>query len=170
MTPSIPSNSVSSSCQPAIEEPPCEIRPAYTWNVPGLHPRTKPLSSSPHRQSKCNIVCHACKWPEIAADSLLTSLATCSNIGRVKKDPPVCAGEPVTIAKRVHPFPSRTRKLSSSAPMILEGQPSGKIGRRRFTRPHGWFFFCPRSSPLLPHERAISCNALTSVSTSSSLL
>src|SRR5207245_9940990 len=31
----------------------------------------------------------------------------------------------------VHPFPSRTRKLSSSAPTILWGQPHGKIGSRR---------------------------------------
>ena len=32
---------------------------------------------------------------------------------------------------RVHPFPSRTRQLSSSVPKILGGQPPGKIGRRR---------------------------------------
>src|ERR1700687_752156 len=59
----------------------------------------------------------------------------------LQEEPPVCAGEPVTIAKRVHPFPSRTRKLSFSAPMILWGQPHGKIGSRRLTRPHRWFFF-----------------------------
>ena len=55
-------------------------------------------------------------------------------------EPPVCAGEPVTIAKRKHPFPSRTRKLSSSAPMILRGGPRGKIGRCRLTRPHRRLF------------------------------
>ena len=38
---------------------------------------------------------------------------------------------PVTLAERLHPFPSRTRKLSSPAPKILGGQPPGKIGRRR---------------------------------------
>src|SRR3954453_14108865 len=38
---------------------------------------------------------------------------------------------PVTLAGRPHPFPSRTRKLSSPAPKILRGQPFGKIGRRR---------------------------------------
>ena len=38
---------------------------------------------------------------------------------------------PVTLAERPHPFPSRTRKLSSPAPKILRGQPFGKIGRRR---------------------------------------
>ena len=38
---------------------------------------------------------------------------------------------PVTLAERNHPFPSRTRKLSSPAPKILGGQPPGKIGRRR---------------------------------------
>ena len=37
----------------------------------------------------------------------------------------------VTLAERPHPFPSRTRKLSSPAPKILRGQPFGKIGRRR---------------------------------------
>jgi hypothetical protein len=37
----------------------------------------------------------------------------------------------VTQAERPHPFPSRTRKLSSPAPKILRGQPLGKIGRRR---------------------------------------
>jgi hypothetical protein len=39
----------------------------------------------------------------------------------LSRELPVCAGEPVTIAKRIHPFPSRTRKLSSSALMILWG-------------------------------------------------
>lgn len=34
---------------------------------------------------------------------------------------------------RVHPFPSRTRKLSSSVPKILGGRLPGKIGRRRHT-------------------------------------
>ena len=38
---------------------------------------------------------------------------------------------PVTLAERPHPFPSRTRQLSSPAPKILRGQPFGKIGRRR---------------------------------------
>src|SRR5450759_5175901 len=37
----------------------------------------------------------------------------------------------VTPAERPHPFPSRTRKLSSPAPKILRGQPFGKIGRRQ---------------------------------------
>jgi len=49
---------------------------------------------------------------------------------------PAGAGEPVVQAKRVHPFPSRTRKLSSSAPMILRGQLRGKIGQCRLTRLH----------------------------------
>src|SRR6266571_2442593 len=67
-----------------------------------------------------------------------------------QEKPPVCAGEPVTIAKRVHPFPSRTRKLSSSALTILWGQPHGKIGRRRFARPHVRFFV---SSDILQNKR-----------------
>ena len=37
----------------------------------------------------------------------------------------------VAIAKRLHPFPFRTRKLSSSAPMVLHGRLCGRVGRRR---------------------------------------
>ena len=38
---------------------------------------------------------------------------------------------PVTIAAGSHPFPSRTRKLSLPAPMVLGGRPPGRVGRRR---------------------------------------
>jgi hypothetical protein len=38
---------------------------------------------------------------------------------------------PVTIAAESHPFPSRTRKLSLHAPMVLGGIPPGRVGRRR---------------------------------------
>ena len=34
----------------------------------------------------------------------------------------------VTIARRTHPFPSRTRQLSSSAPMVLHAQVCGRVG------------------------------------------
>ena len=34
----------------------------------------------------------------------------------------------VILAARVHPVPSRTRKLSSLAPMVLGGQPPGRVG------------------------------------------
>ena len=55
---------------------------------------------------------------------------------RPSVDPPSGVGSqlkiiPVTLAERNHPFPSRTRKLSSPAPKILGGQLPGKIGRRR---------------------------------------
>ena len=39
--------------------------------------------------------------------------------------------ESVPITMRVHPFPSRTRKLSSLLPTILGWKRPGKIGRRR---------------------------------------
>ena len=32
---------------------------------------------------------------------------------------------------RDHPFPSRTRKLSLAGPMVLHGQPCGRLGDRR---------------------------------------
>src|SRR5258708_3558702 len=35
------------------------------------------------------------------------------------------------IAKGKHPVPSRTRKLSLSAPMVLRGRPRGRVGHRR---------------------------------------
>src|ERR1700689_5325186 len=35
------------------------------------------------------------------------------------------------IAKGKHPVPSRTRKLSPSAPMVLRGGPRGRVGHRR---------------------------------------
>jgi hypothetical protein len=38
---------------------------------------------------------------------------------------------PVVISRRSHPIPSRTRKLSSLEPMVLLGQPSGRVGRCR---------------------------------------
>ena len=50
---------------------------------------------------------------------------------RVAADPQSTQKILVTLAERPHPFPSRTRKLSSPAPKILRGQPFGKIGRRQ---------------------------------------
>ena len=44
---------------------------------------------------------------------------------------------PVTIAVGPHPFPSRTRKLRPPAPMVLGGQPPGRVGRRRDNRCRG---------------------------------
>src|ERR1700722_11307544 len=36
----------------------------------------------------------------------------------------------VTIARGIHPFPSRTRKLSLSAPIVLHARVCGRLGRR----------------------------------------
>ncbi|MDX6655117.1 MAG: hypothetical protein QOH18_2625, partial [Solirubrobacterales bacterium] len=38
---------------------------------------------------------------------------------------------PVVISRRLHPIPSRTRKLSSLEPMVLLGRPSGRVGHCR---------------------------------------
>src|SRR5439155_6292276 len=40
---------------------------------------------------------------------------------------------PVAMEAESHPFPSRTRKLSPPSPMVLGGQPPGRVGRRRNT-------------------------------------
>ena len=37
----------------------------------------------------------------------------------------------MAIAKRSHPFPYRTRKLSFSAPMVVGGSPPVRVGRRQ---------------------------------------
>ncbi len=50
----------------------------------------------------------------------------------------------VLIAARVHPFPYRTRKLSSLALKILGGKLPGKISRCQHTKPYimyGFFVF-----------------------------
>src|SRR5690606_23836722 len=51
--------------------------------------------------------------------------------------PFVCASFPVAMERGKHPFPSRTRKLSPSSPMVLHGRPGGRVGRCRsqFPRP-----------------------------------
>src|SRR5688572_1712099 len=38
---------------------------------------------------------------------------------------------PVILSRGSHPFPSRTRKLSLSEPMVLRGKLRGRVGRRR---------------------------------------
>jgi hypothetical protein len=59
---------------------------------------------------------------------------------------------PVVISTRLHPIPSRTRKLSSSEPMVLHGKPCGRVGRCRD------FFegLCPPRSPVLARGRGFS--------------
>jgi hypothetical protein len=41
---------------------------------------------------------------------------------------------PVIMARRSHPFPSRTRKLSFSAPMVVGGCPPVRVGHCRALR------------------------------------
>ena len=55
------------------------------------------------------------------------------------------------LAVGVHPVPYRTRKLSPHAPMVLQGQPCGRVGRRHPTSRIGSFFVCRqgRDAPLL---------------------
>ena len=51
----------------------------------------------------------------------------------------------VTIARRLHLFPSRTQKLSSLALMILGGRLPGKVGRCRLKKrgtDESQFLFC----------------------------
>ena len=46
------------------------------------------------------------------------------------------------MAKRIHLYPSRTQKLSSSAPKILGGRLPGKIGHCRFWRKQAVYAAC----------------------------
>ena len=59
-----------------------------------------------------------------------------------------------------HPFPSRTRKLSPSSPMVLHGRPCGRVGRCQIlltpeapSRATRGFFYAPRL-PAIPRKRA----------------
>ncbi len=56
----------------------------------------------------------------------------------------------VTLARRSHPFPSRTRKLSSSGPMVLRARVCGRVGSRPIQskpRPPGAFCFSASVRP-----------------------
>src|ERR1700710_2550629 len=64
------------------------------------------------------------------------------------------------MASGKHLFPFRTEQLSHSAPMVLGGQPPGRVGRRRFFAVQGrpsraaLFFarsLCPQG-PIRPHS------------------
>ena len=60
--------------------------------------------------------------------------------GTHKPHPPTTTGDgdtnvSVVMAKGKHPVPSRTRKLSPPAPMVLHGRPCGRVGHRRTTPP-----------------------------------
>src|ERR1039457_693819 len=55
----------------------------------------------------------------------------------------------VTLARRTHPFPSRTRQLSSSAPMVLHAQVCGRVGRRPV------YFKAPNSKAFAPHGEGL---------------
>src|SRR5436190_3594450 len=78
------------------------------------------------------------------------------------------------IPKRSHPFPSRTRKLSSSGPMVLQGQLCGRVGRcRGFEGPLarvGLLLFRPREiSALGRHSSRVGTVAMGSLRPGSSI-
>ena len=52
----------------------------------------------------------------------------------VLREQPLKLNSLVTIARRSHPFPYRTRKLSFSAPMVVGGSPPVRVGRRQATK------------------------------------
>ena len=51
------------------------------------------------------------------------------------KEAELVSTKSVLIAVRVHPFPFRTRQLSSLVPKILGWRRPGKIGRRQHNEP-----------------------------------
>src|SRR5262245_35403442 len=66
---------------------------------------------------------------------------------------------PVVIERRSHPFPFRTRQLSSASPMILRGQLRGKVGRRRYNMKgpraiEGLSLYSHRTTRLAAHNAA----------------
>ena len=79
-------------------------------------------------------------FPQIR-NSLFTNGGACAKIIALRRAgkraaetalfPFLWKGQSVLITMRVHPFPFRTRKLSSSVPTILGWRRPGKIGRCR---------------------------------------
>ena len=74
--------------------------------------------------------------PVLIGRGLGEQISARARYGTLKEGSPVRrpkhrARFPVTIAVGPHPFPSRTRKLRPPAPMVLGGQPPGRVGRRR---------------------------------------
>ena len=65
------------------------------------------------------------------------------------------ARELAILAVGVHPVPYRTRKLSPHAPIVLQGQPCGRVGRRHPTSRIGSFFVC---QPGLGHSPAVTAS------------
>ena len=73
----------------------------------------------------------------------------------------------MSMAVRVHPFPSRTRQLSSLAPTILGWKRPGKIGRRQLceallrlkprTKVLGFFFFLSFSLTFVWNRAWLPC-------------
>ena len=89
--------------------------------------------------------------------SLRQTLMSCAGFG-LRNLSPACGYDigraisrfPVVFSRRPHPIPSRTRKLSSSEPMVLHGKPCGRVGRCRDYSvkgpPSAGPFFFPRGS------------------------
>ena len=75
----------------------------------------------------------------------------------------------VSMAVRVHPFPSRTRQLSSLAPTILGWKRPGKIGRRQHKKHQEREFLVFFLMSLSFHPRLLSFPAQESVSLAASL-
>ncbi len=66
-----------------------------------------------------------------------------------------------------HPFPSRTRKLSLSAPMVLGERSPGRVGRRRISQTRGAGHFARR---LLSFSgRFLWCSAVSAIASSGCL-
>ena len=70
-------------------------------------------------------------WKERRTVTILLSIVGALFLALLGAHTPPQGNEPVFITVRPHPFPSRTRKLSSPVPKILGGKLPGKIGLRR---------------------------------------
>jgi hypothetical protein len=67
------------------------------------------------------------------------------------------AGFSAVIAEGSHLFPFRTEKLSPPAPMVLQGQPCGRVGRRRISMTHGPLSRSRLSGPCVVKPSSSDC-------------
>src|SRR5271155_4902254 len=76
----------------------------------------------------------------------------------------------VIVAKGFHPFPSRTRKLSPSAPMVLYARVCGRVGRcpikKKAPRRLGAFSFAGFDTPALRNYNVIMKSSLVQIGNS----
>ena len=124
----------------------------HRWRsrVRGSERHTRPTCSLLDRAARGRrILCTVLERAQAPRDSVAGWALTFSS--ERSSSPPL--GFLVVMAEGPYPIPSRTRKSSPPAPMVLQGPPCGRVGRRQIYAPEhscsGAAFFNPRGGASL---------------------